>query len=39
MRHLARGPKRRLGIDGKSNAASRRRAVGCVLKDVEEAAA
>jgi hypothetical protein len=39
MRHLARSPKRRSEIDGKSNAASRRRAARCVPKDVEEAAA
>jgi hypothetical protein len=30
MSHLARGPKLRLGIDGKANAAGRRRAISAL---------
>jgi hypothetical protein len=39
MRHPARGPVRRTGIDGKSIAAGRRRSVGMPSADGSEAAA
>jgi hypothetical protein len=39
MSHLARGPKLRLGIDGKANAAGRRRAMLRASTDRKEAAA
>jgi hypothetical protein len=39
MRHLARGPIRRMGIDSKSNAPSRRRAIVGLAASLEEAAA
>jgi hypothetical protein len=39
MRHPARGPKLCLGIDGKSNAASRRHATPGVTTILAEAAA
>jgi hypothetical protein len=39
MSHLARGPGRRLGIDGKANGAGRRRAERRVPRLAAEAAA
>jgi hypothetical protein len=39
MRHLARGPIQGMGIDGKSNAASRRREVVGLHGGSKEAAA
>jgi hypothetical protein len=39
MRHLARGPERSSGIDGKSNAARRRRAMLHLLSTLTEAPA
>jgi hypothetical protein len=39
MSHLARGPIRRMGIDSKSNAPSRRREMACMPRTSKEAAA